>query len=639
MTICEPETGGSLLCIRLSGLGDVIHTLNALSLLRRHRPLAHITWLVEDRFAGLLEQHPHIDELITIPRVEWGRSLKNPLKWKQMLPEIAELLADLRGRHFDASIDFQSSLKSAWIVAFAGANKKIGFSPPVSREMSHLFQSHTVYAPSEGCHRIERYLALLAPLGIPTRFAVPVIPIQRRFAEVIGEVCAEISRPLVVIHPGTSKFASFKRWSPEKYGAVARYLMDEHGAGVMVTFGPGEEALAHRVIGATRHRAVLAPRFSHLQQFAHLLREADLFLGSDTGPMHLASALEVPVVALFGPKDPEQTGPYCSRSEVVVADVGCRPCNKRRCSDRRCMREINVDMVCGAAERVLNGGGGKRAFEGPIRGPFTTRFELGKWEGAINTQYSSPEFYRWLSKHDEPEGKWENDEFEGPSSLTFTRARIEERDRDLSVRTCRFSGQWFSSILSRMAGGFIRNAGVVSARVIEANPHVPVRVCVMRNHQHEEVRDVVLHERMPGAITLRNWLKNRREGRSDVSEKEEMILIERLANLVRGFHESGLFQGDLNNQSVLLGGASALEEKIFWIVDSARTCWVGWLPAFLRDLLNAHDVKSLFDALPLFVNPESQGLFLRSYFDDFIESKPRQRFIKWYIALFGVGGE
>jgi len=394
MTICEPESGGRILCIRLSGLGDVVHTLPALSLLRKHRPLAHITWIVEDRFAGLLAGHPFIDELIAVPRTLWGRSLRNPLRWSGVLPEMADLALELRRRHFDVSIDFQSSIKSAWLVAAAGARSRVGFAPPVAREFAHLAANRFVRVPARGCHRIERALALLAPLGIPTRFEPAVLPCGDEHAGTVDRLCAELPRPLVVMHPGSSEFAAFKRWEPERYAQVARRLMAERGAGVLVTWGPGEEALALRLVGATGHKAVMAPRLTHLQQLTRVLSQADLFIGGDTGPMHMASALGRPVVALFGPKDETQTGPYYGRAEVVTAPVSCRPCTRRRCPEPRCMAEISVEQVLAAALRVLGGGGRARAHGGLIRGAFSAGFELGRWRGEVCTAYSAPSFFR-----------------------------------------------------------------------------------------------------------------------------------------------------------------------------------------------------------------------------------------------------
>jgi len=366
MTPRAKEPGGKILCVRLSGLGDIVHALPALSLLCAERPDWHIVWIVEDAFAGLLEGHPHVDELIAVPRDDWGGGLKNPLRWPMVAPPMLELARRLRGVGFDVSLDFQSSLKSALFVSAACARVRVGFGPPVGRELSHLIQNRLVRPPGCGVHRIERNLALAGALGIAARFEDAVLPVGSQHGRVAEGVVSGLGRPLVIVHPGTSDFAAFKRWPPERYADLASRLVSKRGASVLVTWGPREEQLARRAAEGAGEAVRMAPRLTHLQQLTALLSRADLFIGSDTGPMHMASALNVPAVALFGPKDPVQTGPYRSRSEVVTAPVSCRPCRRRRCADPRCMTGISVEQVFAAACRVIDGGGESRAGPGMV---------------------------------------------------------------------------------------------------------------------------------------------------------------------------------------------------------------------------------------------------------------------------------
>jgi lipopolysaccharide heptosyltransferase I len=368
MTPSDQQSGDRILCIRLSGLGDVVHALNALALLRRERPHAHVVWLVEDRFADLLKGHPQIDELIAVPRKPWDRMLRNPLRWPPLGSQAGALAMRLRRMSFDVSVDFQSSLKSAWLVLAAGAKVRVGFGRGVSREFNTLVQTRLVDVPTGGVHRIERDLALLAPLGIRPQYVAPVLP---RSAEDGAAVDAALAGrlhggPLVVIHPGTSEFAAFKRWVPERYAAVADGLIAGRGADVLVTYGPADRDVAEEVAAhmGSQGAAALAPPTGSLLQYCELLRRAALFIGSDTGPMHIASALGVPVVALFGPKDPVQTGPYCSRSIVVRGQADCAPCTRRRCSHVRCMTSITAEQVLAAALDVLDGKGECRADAG-----------------------------------------------------------------------------------------------------------------------------------------------------------------------------------------------------------------------------------------------------------------------------------
>ncbi|MDP6107638.1 MAG: glycosyltransferase family 9 protein [Candidatus Brocadiia bacterium] len=345
------------MCIRLSGLGDVVHALPALSLLRQERPCAHITWLVEDRFADLLEGHPHVDEVITMPRKAWGKWLHNPLCWPKLCSRTLALGRRLRGRKFDVSLDFQSSIKSAWLVACAGARVRIGFGRPVSREMNWIVQNRRVSPGASACHRVDQALALLGPLGISPRFVPAVLPRNAEHEGVARDACAGLLRPLVLMHPGTSRFGVFKRWPAERYAELGEHLARELGAGVMVTWGQGERDLAQRVVSGMARRGVLAPELKDLRGLIALLRQADLFVGSDTGPLHISAAFGVPVVALYGPKDAGMTGPRGGRSAVVTAPVDCRPCTRRCCDDPICMAQISVDAVFREACHLLDGGG------------------------------------------------------------------------------------------------------------------------------------------------------------------------------------------------------------------------------------------------------------------------------------------
>ena len=572
MTICEPQSGGEILCIRLSGLGDVVHTMNALSLLREHRPNARVTWVVEERFADLLENHPYVDELLTIPRHSWGRLLKNPLHWGQVVPEMANLVLHLRRHEFDVSLDFQSSLKSAWLVSAAGAELRVGFSRPVSRELNHLMQDEVVRVPEEGCHRIERNLALLGALGIPTRYEEPLLPCEREYAQTVEWVCEDLPRPLVLMHPGTSEFASFKRWVPERYGEVAERLMDEWGAGVLVTFGPGEEALAHRLVASSAHRAVLAPRLAHLQQLTYLLGEADLFIGSDTGPMHLASALGVPVVALFGPKDPLGTGPYCSRSEVVFAPVDCRPCTRRECDDPRCMTEISAEQVFAAADRLLEGGGSRRAEEGDvIRGPFAVGFRLGRWRGEVATSYSEPAFFRALSTLASGGGggdgvvepSLEYDGCCGKRLLVRSAARPKlprEGPREM-LRGSGLYNYWRRAVEMRWAG-----------------LPVPYPVCYLAGGG----REYLVVEEFGGG----------REIAGAASGTDGKSLQREVADLLCRMHGAGFYHRALDRAGSLLEGPEGGLR-----IDNLEATRHLWLPPVLREVAGGWDVRKLLGVL------------------------------------------
>jgi len=609
MTICQKKSGGRILCIRLSGLGDVTHALNALSRLREARPDAHIAWAVEDRFADLLHGHPCLDELIVVRRGALGRALANPVRWGSLGREAHDVARRLRAGEFDTSVDFQSSLKSAWLVLAARADVRIGFGGRVNRELNRLVQTTLVSVPTRGVHRIERDLALLAPLGIPACYAAPRLPRFAAEGEVVEQFLADCDGvPLVVIHPGTSSFAAFKRWMPERYAAVADGLVRERGARVVLSYGPEERSLVDAILDLMREHGRPAPQVGGLRGLCELLRRADLFVGSDTGPMHIAGALGVPVVALFGPKDPVQTGPYCSRSVVVEGGASCRPCTRRRCSHVRCMTSISEGRVLDAALTVLDGGGQARAAEGRLRKAMTWPFRLGEWRGHVAACHSSPDFFTWLC---EPEAIVEGERSPGgwrSAGLPDSAAGASDDGVALSARM-EGSTRWWSN----------------AVRLTAAGVPVPFPVCRMTRSHALGVEEFALREAPQGAVTLADWLLSS-GGRSlgSLSSADRTSLIRLVAAAVRRLHEAGFRHGDLRAENLLLWAAGPVARWRILLSGLDRARWVGWIPAFARDILWAKDLRTLLESLSTTVSHRDRVRFFRAYCDGFIDERHRR---------------
>ena len=587
MSICERQTGGRILCIRLSGLGDVVHTLNALTLLRRERPDAHIGWVVEDRFADLLRDHPYVDELFVVPRKDWGRMLHNPLRWPRLIKEGPALRRRLGEGNFDISVDFQSSLKSAWIVQAAGAPLRVGFASGISREMSHLVQNLEVDAPREGVHRIERDLALLAGLGIPTRYATPILGCSNENTRAMDEALEDRrgDGPLVIIHPGTSEWASFKRWIPARYSRVADRLAAEENADVLVSYGPNDRELAEEVVLLMKRPGSLAPRTANLQQLVSLLARADLFIGSDTGPMHLASALGVPVVALFGPKDPVQTGPFCSRSIVVTARVPCRPCTRRRCSHVRCMTGITSSQVLQAARRVLAGEGVRRADAGVAHRPSTRPFRLGRRTGRITARHSCPEFFTALCDLPATAGEVSDGLREraiGPGDRTY----LVRRWRGLCRRARR---AWHSLV-----------------RLRRQDAPVAFPVCYMEALTGARRDQLLVLERPESGLSLPRRLSDQWW---DASDRARAALIRAIASALCQFHRAAGYHGDLRPENVLVcAGEDGRAERVLFAV-TGRVRRLRFCPAMIRTFMHGLDLGRLARGLkPWLVEEQLDGL-------------------------------
>ena len=276
--------------------------------------------------------------------------------------DVARLAFRLWRARYDASLDVQGNLKSGLWSLISGAPARYGFSNGEVREGNGFLTNRHVAVARSNPHHVERALALAAAAVGQPPFAYARSAIARTDAARawVDDVLARANLPgrgFAVVHPGTSGFGAFKRWPVERFGQLARRL-SERGRPTIVTVGPGEEAMGLEISRATNGRCpIMAP--PDLGSLAELLARAAVFVSADTGPLHIAAAQGVPVVALFGPKNPAIYGPHAepgreAKTAVVIADdVPCRPCTLRRCPDPVCMTSIGVDEVHDRVERVL----------------------------------------------------------------------------------------------------------------------------------------------------------------------------------------------------------------------------------------------------------------------------------------------
>lgn len=335
-----------VLVIRLGALGDVVRTRFAFPGVRALYPRARIDWLVEDRAAAGLSGIAGLDEIIQIPRRELRRSAPAGL-WR--IPR--DLIAELRARRYTLALDFHSALKSAALAWAAGIPRRVGYGPGVAREGSHRLQTDLVRIADPHISRFERNAALVRFLGgevpeTPPPLELPAGP----DAEVSG-----LPADFVALHPGTSSKAAYKRWAPERFAGVARRLSDENGWSAVVTHGPvpGERELAEQVVALAGASAILAPHMPSVSRLLTLLGRARLFIGGDSGPMHLAALAGVPTIAIFGPTDPVENAPFPGiPAQIVRRDVGCNPC-REGCPALSCMDAVGVDDVVAAAQRLV----------------------------------------------------------------------------------------------------------------------------------------------------------------------------------------------------------------------------------------------------------------------------------------------
>ncbi len=304
----------SILLMRLSAVGDVVNTLPAVSAVRAAFPEARIGYLVEDKAAEVVVGHPDLDEAIVFPNRRWkGRALR-PATWV----EAARHARRIRAAGYGVLVDFQGNLKGGLHAALSGIPVRIGFARGHSREGSHRFTNVHVAPPSERILRAEKFLSLLAPLGVVAPDLVWKLPPRPESERAVGEFLRGLGCEhggYVLLHPGTSAHGAEKRWPPERFAALARRIDEELGLRVLVAWGPGELPMAEEI--ARGSRASVAMETRSLLDLAELLSRARLFVGADSGPLHLASAVGAPSVALFGPKDPAVYAPCNPKSRVV----------------------------------------------------------------------------------------------------------------------------------------------------------------------------------------------------------------------------------------------------------------------------------------------------------------------------------
>ena len=331
----------SVLIVKLSAIGDVIHGIPAAVALKRSFPDSIIGWAVEGRSADILTGHTAIDHLIRLPR-GWLKSFKH----------VAHLRRQLKTFNADVVVDLQGLLKSSVVTMLSGSRRRIGHARPESRECAWLSYTDPITSDSE--HVVERNLDLLQPLGIAKdtiEFDMPNWPVsQRRTENWLAQL--QFSVPPIIINPGAGWKS--KRWPPERFAALAKAFWQKYQVGSLVVWGgPSEEITAREIVAKAGNAARLAPATS-LQDLGELCRKARLFVSGDTGPLHLAAAVGTPCVGLFGPVPARRNGPYGIEHVVVEPSSSARPCWKDRKTDTESMASISVDQVVTAVESTLD---------------------------------------------------------------------------------------------------------------------------------------------------------------------------------------------------------------------------------------------------------------------------------------------
>lgn len=330
---------GRILIIKPSAIGDVVHSLPVLNLLRRKWPAAHVSWLVASACAGLLDGHPQIDDVIIFDRRRFGKGWRKP----SAAAGLFGFTRSLRQRQFDLVIDLQGLFRSGWLAVKTRAAVRVG--PAEARELGWIFYTHRIPTGFPSGHAVDRYLNIAEALGLgrsPVEFKFPTSDEDRKFVADLLPGTA----PYAVFLPGTNW--ETKRWPAEKFAACVSPLRERFGLRSVVAGGMGDAHLAAQIPGS-----VDLTGKTNLRQLVALLERAALVIANDTGPMHIAAALGRPMVSIYGPTSPDRTGPYGRVNTVVQLDIECSPCYGRHCSHISCMRKLSAEAILDCAAEQL----------------------------------------------------------------------------------------------------------------------------------------------------------------------------------------------------------------------------------------------------------------------------------------------
>ena len=367
-----------ILLIKLSAVGDVVHTIPLLNKLRQRYPGARIDWLVTPGIAELLTPNPAVNNVIEFVRDEWSAP------WR-LAPyaSAARLIAQLRAAQYDLVLDLQGQLRSAVFAFASGAPVRIGFDRPRAdrwqalareipdearrhawqgaREGSFLAYTHHVALPTLDIHPVERYLRFGALLGLdakPADFSFPIPEEATNRIDALLDYYEIAKSRLVIMAPGTNW--ETKQWRSDAFAEVARHFIAKKFAVALIGSG-GEHELCAEVAKLAPGAINLAGETT-LTELAALIRRSAISVTNDSGPMHLAVALDRPVVSVFGPTDPIWIGPYGRADAVLRAGVPCSPCFLRQLSrcryDHACMENVSAPAVIERMERALGNGAG-----------------------------------------------------------------------------------------------------------------------------------------------------------------------------------------------------------------------------------------------------------------------------------------
>lgn len=355
-----------ILVVKLADMGDLLTAIPALRALREWFPQARLDALVTPHSAPILEGSPLVDEVLTFEKHRYD-SLLSTAK-PSSLWDLMRLWRNLRSRRYDWLFNLHhlttrwGTLKYAALALSSGAKERMG----LDNGRGWFLTQRVKDLGFGGRHEVEYWLEVVGLVGAKTENLT--LPVSEGAMEEAQALLRALGRwrervPLVAIHPGSGGYSLARRWPPDRFAQVADALIERYGTQVALLGGPDEGELTQRVASLMRYEAIDLGGKTPIPVLAALLRLSRLFVGNDSGVMHLASAVGTPVVAIFGPSNPLAWGPWGASHEVVQIDLECSPCIYRGfqlgrlegCESPECTNRVRPEMVLAAAGRLLQG--------------------------------------------------------------------------------------------------------------------------------------------------------------------------------------------------------------------------------------------------------------------------------------------
>ena len=328
--------------IRASSIGDVVNTLPFFARLRKGYPKAHISWVVEPKAYPVLENNPEIDEIILFPRNSWVKNLRSFSK-------------QLRKRQYHLALDLHKILKSGLITYGTGAKYRVGFDFKRSKEFNWLFTNLKI-PPGDGqMHVVEQCLEYADFLELPPWDGKWRFYFTEEEKAMAKKFYDKLDGRAVLLNIGASEDA--KLWFPDRFARLIEALENDFKFSVILVGGKNkrETEMGEGIREICRSNYINQVGTYNLRELMAIMSGCKLMISSDTGPMHLGSAMEVPTIGLFGAQSPRKTAPYNYQDYVICKNLSCSPCFKKSCwwRKRRCMREIAVDDILTQVEKAM----------------------------------------------------------------------------------------------------------------------------------------------------------------------------------------------------------------------------------------------------------------------------------------------